>query len=251
MRPEDEFLSTFSILTSRKSFYRSISYGRQLLLKEFVKNVAPLVGNRKIIEVCVVGGYSSEPEIQILRDMGYLIKVTTFGIDHSDHFLDLNVISAYDSDFYFDLILFSQTLEHIWSHASAFANISNIAKSKSLLWVSCPTSNRYHGSPDYYSAGFMPEYLEKNLEEFGFSILSSGKAGSVRNYLATHLLPYWLSVKAHFFPLSVGAESYQPKSRVMMGVITFPVRFILTFIPGWKTQSPRWATESWALFIAK
>lgn len=251
MRPEDKFLSTFSILTSRKSFYRSISYGRQLLLKEFVKNVAPLVENRKLIEVCVVGGYSSEPEIQILRDMGYLIKVTTFGIDHSDHFLDLNVISAYDSDIYFDLILFSQTLEHIWSHASAFANISNIAKSKSLLWVSCPTSNRYHGSPEYYSAGFMPEYLKKNLEEFGFSILSSGKAGSVRNYLATHLLPYWLSVKAHFFPLLVGAESYQPKSRVMMGIITFPVRLILTFIPGWKTQSPRWATESWALFIAK
>jgi SAM-dependent methyltransferase len=117
----------------------------------------------KIIEVCVVGRYWSEPEIQILRDMGYLVKATTFGIDHSDHFLDFNVISAYDSDIHFDLILSSLALEHIWNHASAFANISDIAKSKSLLWVSCPTSNRFHGSPDYYSAGFMPEYLEKNL----------------------------------------------------------------------------------------
>jgi hypothetical protein len=228
-----------------------MSYGRSLILREFKNTVLPLLTQYDVVNVCVIGGYVDEPEVKLLIDSGVSVRVTTVGIDKSDFYLDLNILSHEIPDTNFQLLLFSQTLEHVWNHAASFANISKLAKSKSLLWVSCPASNRYHGSPDYFSAGFTPAYLERNFQEFGFSLLSSGEIGSIRNYLATHTLPYWLSESAHSFPLIFGAESYRPLSRAGLVVITFPVRLILSLISSRETTNPRWVTESWALFISK
>jgi len=230
---------------------RVMSYGRSLLLREFKTTVLPLLANYNVIDVCVIGGYADEPEIALLKNSGIDVRLTTVGIDKSDHYLDLNVLNSEFPETNFQLILFSQTLEHVWNHAASFANISRIAKSQSLLWVSCPASNRYHGSPDYYSAGFMPAYLERNFQEFGFSLLSSGKLGSARNYVATHTLPYWLSVRAHSMPVFFGAESYRPVKRALLTIITFPIRVILSLTPSRESNNSRWATESWALFILK
>jgi hypothetical protein len=233
------------------SFYENISFGRLLVVKEFVRSILPLIEGRSSLEVCVVGGYSDEPEIEILRKLGFEVKINTFGIDDSDYFMDLNIVSVDFPKKNFDLILFSQTLEHIWNHSNAFTNISNLSSPGTLLWVSCPASNRHHGSPDYFSAGFMPDYLTKNLLRFDFTPISSGKTGSVRNYLATHLLPYWLSPKSHSFPLFLGAESYRPISRIAISLIFSPVKLLLIIASSRVTDSPRWATESWALFTAK
>jgi len=251
MRLKYTFLSSFSIPYSRESLYQNMSFGRLLITKKFLDNILPLIEDRDFLEVCVIGGYSDEPEIQLLQNLGIRMSTTTFGIDKSNHYLDLNVIATEIPNVNYDLILFSQTLEHIWNHASAFANLSNIASPGTLLWVSCPASNRFHGSPDYFSAGFTPDYLERNLASFGFSVLASGNTGSVRNYLATHLLPYWLSPKAHFFPLIFGAESYRFINRVALGFFTFPIRLILILVPSRITENPRWVTESWAFFVSK
>lgn len=228
---------------------RVTAYGRSMLLREFKSTVLPLLAKYDVINVCVIGGYRDDPEIQLLKNFGIEVRLTTFGIDNSDYYLDLNVLNSELPDVNFQLILFSQALEHVWNHATSFGNIRRLAKSQSLLWVSCPASNRYHGSPDYYSAGFMPAYLERNFQEFGFSLLSSGKLGSVRNYLATHTLPYWLSVKAHSMPIFFGAESYRPIIRLLLSIVTLPIRLMLFLTPYWESSNPRWATESWALFI--
>ncbi len=228
-----------------------MSYGRALLLREFKNTVLPLLAKHAVVDVCVIGGYVDEPEVRLLIDSGVAVRVTTVGIDGSDFYLDLNVLGYEFPETNFHLVLFSQTLEHVWNHAASFANISKIAKSESLLWVSCPASNRYHGSPDYFSAGFTSAYLEKNFEEFDFRLLSRGELGSIRNYLATHTLPYWLSKRAHSFPVLFGAESYRPFSRAVLLAIAFPIRLILSLTPSRETNNPRWATESWALFISK
>jgi hypothetical protein len=228
-----------------------MSYGRSLLLREFKNTVLPHLAQHDVVDICVIGGYVNEPEVKLLIDSGVSVRVTTVGIDDSDFYLDLNILGDEFPDVNFHLVLFSQTLEHVWNHAASFANISKIAKSKSLLWVSCPASNRHHGSPDYFSAGFTPNYLERNFQEFGFSLLSSGELGSIRNYIATHTLPYWLSERAHSFPILFGAESYRPFSRAVLTAITFPIRLILSLTPSRETNNPRWVTESWALFISK
>lgn len=172
------------------------------VLRVFEKAIQPHV--HEIRKVAVVGGSEREPELAHISNIPG-VQISFLGVekmpqDKSDFFfLDLNErTNAYLE---FDLILCSQVIEHIWNHSQAFENFYNILIPGGLIWIGCPASNIAHGSPDYFSAGFTPDYLSENLKSKNFEILHSQSLGSKRYYFLTHALQIWGSEKMHRFPV--------------------------------------------------
>jgi hypothetical protein len=130
------------------------NFGRVLVLAEFIHNINGKLPTNRQIKVAVVGGYKNEPEILVLNKLGYQTSVTTFGVEDSDVYLDLNSQknSFRNFDMTFDLILCSQVFEHIWNHQLALRNIKRLMGEGSLIWLAAPASNHAHGVPRYYSS---------------------------------------------------------------------------------------------------
>lgn len=223
------------------------NFGRAIVLTEFVREISEVFTPGSTIRVAVVGGYPSEPELRALSRLGYQAEVTIFGIESNMKYLNLNALSETSAGDKFDLILCSQVWEHIWNHGNAFQNLFSLMDSGTYLWLACPASNRAHGSPDFFSAGFTSGYFAKNLDFLGLTVISSGQLGTARNYRATHTMPEWLSLKSHRIPISntfVG-------SKVLKQLI-FTVRYLLRnielhFFSGKITSNESFATESWIL----
>ena len=78
-----------------ESRLKNTNYGRILILSKFEELV--LNSNfKKDIKVAVVGGFNDEPELLLLKKLGYSLNVTTFGIEESDdNFFDLNISNNY------------------------------------------------------------------------------------------------------------------------------------------------------------
>ena len=221
--------------------------GRNWLMGAFLNQVPCQLTMEAKILVGVVGGTKSEPEIRELAKLTPNLSVSTLGIENSDYFLDLNAREDNDLVMQFDLVLCSQVLEHLWNHKQAFDSLYECVIPGGILWMNAPTSNRAHGSPEYYSAGFTSEYLEKNLRQVGFEILGSGSVGTKRNYMATHLLPYWLSVSAHRFPLVFIRFNTGKAKNFYFFFRYFFTLFRLQFTSARLHSSGRYLTESWVL----
>lgn len=163
-------------------------------------------------DVALVGGGPNEPELEIINQTGSA-SVTYFGIQQipgeNFEFLDLNNDAIFEKKF--DLVICSQVIEHIWNHEVGFNNLARLVKPGGLLWIGCPTSNYAHGSPDYFSAGFTPAYLQKNFHVRNFELVSSGNLGSKRYYFLTHALHIWGSRNLHSFPLFFGVSRFYPR----------------------------------------
>jgi SAM-dependent methyltransferase len=223
------------------------NFGRAVVLTEFITIFQERFGNISYVKVAVVGGYENEPEVLALKQLGISVDLTILGIDRDMLQLDLNEVSLNNLDVEFDLILCSQVWEHVWNHQNAFLNLLSLMQSGTYLWIACPTSNRAHGSPEYFSAGFTSDYFENNLKALGLSIVSAGQVGTARNYRATHTLPSWLSVKEHRFPI---LNSFADFKLYQRGFLFFRYLFRnleLQIFSGKLTSETRLATESWVL----
>lgn len=176
------------------------NYARSIIVNSFSELVGTYFEGVKSLRVAVVGGYYTDPEIRALQKSGFSLDLHYFGVDSNSKFFDLNFVNEESSD-KFDLVLCSQVLEHVWNHENAFLNLKMLLKVGGLLWISCPYSNRAHGLPDFYSAGFTSEFLRKNLESKGMQIIFSHEIGSKRLYQALHSMPVWLSKNANTLPL--------------------------------------------------
>jgi hypothetical protein len=143
--------------------------------------------------------------------------------------------------------LCSQVWEHIWNHEVAVDNLLSIMNPGAYLWIASPTSNRAHGSPFYFSAGFTSEYFTNNLLKAGLEINSFGQIGSRRNYLATHMLPTWLSVNGHKFPLLSAFSEYRPIYRTLYSIRYLLVTISLLFASNKVTADNKYSTESWVM----
>jgi SAM-dependent methyltransferase len=222
------------------------------ILKKFQAEISDCYGS--ISSCAIVGGTSQDPEVRFLqaqsiptlkKDFSYL------GIEETATnfvYLDLNILTNLNETW--DLVLCSQVLEHVWNHENFFGNLGGITSVGGLLWISVPMSNIVHGSPDYFSAGFAPEYLVKNLQQKNFKVLSSGSIGSRRNYLSTHLLGRWLTELEHDSPIL--GHSHYPAIRI--GEFRKLVReviqgFLLVFSSNKVNDNPRYATESYVLAV--
>lgn len=221
------------------------SFGRSLLCDAFQLNVLPLLPEGIILQVAVIGGDLNEPEIELLRMHGFEYEISVFGIDQSANYLDLNQAQIEIRRKY-HLVLCSQVLEHIWNHSESCKSLSSFAIEDGLIWVSCPQSNRFHGSPSFYTAGFTHEYLREQFASHA-NIINSGSVGTERLYKATHMLPSWLSVRGHKFPLLFAFGERRPAIRFFLALRYLLINFYLTLQSKTVRLDPRWATESWIL----
>jgi SAM-dependent methyltransferase len=168
--------------------------------------------------IAVLGGTSKDPEVEVLKKQFPESKITYLGIENDSNdspfsYLDLNESKEFKETF--DFVVCSQVLEHLWNLEVAINMISELVPIDGHIWINCPTSNMPHGSPEYYSAGYTPLYLEKNFEKLGFRTLSSGSFGSQRYYKATHLLRLWSTKKEHDHPV----WGYRISGRITLGKI--------------------------------
>lgn len=224
------------------------NFSRHLLVSLFISHLEKSrTPGKSVLRVGLVGGSLQEPELAALSKFGYVFEVTVLGLeDESEVFFDLNVEDSVAQE-KFDLILCSQVMEHVWDLRNSFLNLRNLLDKDGILWLSCPASNRFHGSPDYFSAGYSEQFLQNQILAINLDILASGSFGSHRNYMATHSLNVWLSPKGHRWPLLFAFDSKPVLVRLILSVRFFFRLSYLSFLSPRITGNPRFATESWIL----
>lgn len=222
---------------------KNLSYGRVRVTNEFSKAIGVHIPRNLTLKVGIIGGSLDDFEVGELLIHSPKAQFTVLGIESSDVFMDLNqpVVKSLD----FDMVLVSQVLEHIWNHNNFFENIVASVKKGGYIWVSCPASNKVHASPDYFSAGFTNHLIQNNFELRNVESLSSGGFGSRRLYVGTHLLPGWLTLRGHSFPLIYAFEERVLFSRIILWIRYFPYLVCLSFMNAEDSRSERWFTESW------
>jgi len=207
--------------------------------------------NIKPKKVAVLGGSSNDPEFQALLANSSLEEFYFFDIQNPANesnftYLDINESNSIKNfTKYFDLVISSQVLEHIWNHKNYFDLIENLTKNNGYCWINCPKSNLVHGSPDYYSAGFTASYLENNLQVRKFVTLRSGEIGNKRYYLGVHLARYWMTARELKSP--VFGYNFQPGTFLGIAhklIRDFPHRVFLMFIRNREQGDNIYATES-------
>jgi len=171
---------------------------RNQVVLQFQDALSPWIDS--VQSVAVVGGGRDEPELQSFSHLSKL-GVQVLGVDEqSDLYLDLNLPLGKRLP-KFDLVLCSQVFEHIWNLNEALQNLNKLLVQDGLLWLACPASNRAHGSPEFFSAGYQPEMLSQLAAVYGFNTLKMGRIGSERCYFMTHGLSVWPSEKEHKNPV--------------------------------------------------
>jgi SAM-dependent methyltransferase len=164
----------------------------------------------EINSIAIVGGSSNEPELLELLEIYPQATVTYLGIEQGLQdvpFLKLDLNIPSNSLPSFDIVICAQVLEHIWNFENSMNNLAKILNPKNgLLWLNCPASNMVHGSPEFFSAGYSPDMLCRNLEAQGFEIILSDSIGTRRLYFFTHTLQYWPSR----FELAHPVLTYRP-----------------------------------------
>ena len=225
------------------------NFGRALVLAEFINWSNATFSPERQIRIAIVGGYKDEPEIKALEILGFPISFQIFGIEQDMTQFDLNSVTNPNMklDNNFDLVLCSQVWEHLWNHHAAFINLRGLMSNDTYLWLAMPHSNRAHGSPHFFSAGFTSQYIAENLRNLGMTVLSYGDLGTLRNYRATHMMPVWLSVKGHRYPIFF---AFSTKGRLVRWLFSIKHIFqaiYLTSLSGKITENPATSTESWCL----
>ena len=226
---------------------KGINFSRYLLVSKFLEMVNSHFHKQDYMSIALVGGSELDPEIQALLNLGYDIKISKFGIENSDHHFDLNVEN---SDFgQFDLVICSQVLEHVWNIERSLINLSSLVNQEGYIWISVPTSNRRHASPEYFSAGYTSKFITENLARFGILDVSSGDFGSKREYLARHMLPVWLTSRGHKFPLLFAFEERNFIKRSVLTLIYLPHLVFLHLCSTRVKTNSRFSSETWVLGI--
>jgi len=220
--------------------------GRAWVLLEFMALIRKYFEVNQQLKVAVIGGYQNEPELLLLESLGYDLEVDFFGVTENVKLFDLNSIQNDEFEPKYDLILCSQVFEHIWNYRNALQNIKNIMNSNTFLWLAAPASNHPHGYPQYFSAGFTSDALVQNLQDCNFEVKSSGMLGSPRNYLATHILPTWLSVKGHAYPVFKAFENFDRAHNIAYSMRYMLRTLFLCFVSPKVSTDVVCATESYA-----
>ena len=222
------------------------NFGREQVLNRFILQIENLGNSLQIGQINLLGGSANDPEAVYLKDKYPNALITTFGIEDSDFYLDLNLNHSTGGALG-DMVLVSQVLEHVWCHDQFFENVVKQAKVGGLIWIGCPASNKAHGSPEYYSAGFSSIYLRNNLQNFDCEIIATGFFGTKRLYLATHWIPGWLSVRAHKFPILFTFYDSRFIERFVLILRYIGQLMVLSFTNARPASNERWATESWIM----
>ena len=161
---------------------------REYVVEEFLKAIEDKT--RAIKRVAVVGGSKFEPEILALGAI-LNFELDIYGIEQDNIFLDLNESQSTNRMKQYDLVVCSQVVEHIYDLHQGLINLMAITRPGGYLWIGCPASNRSHGSPEYYSAGYQPELFRNLFIKFGWKVHLATRLGSHRYYFMNHGLRVW------------------------------------------------------------
>jgi hypothetical protein len=206
----------------------------------------------QVKSIGILGGSSEEPELLDLLRIYPDSAVTYLGIEKGANdnpfiSLDLNELSGVNQCF--DIVICAQVLEHIWNLDNCMNNLSKmIDPHRGLLWLNCPASNMVHGSPDYFSAGYSWEMLQKNLENHQFEIIIADSIGSRRLHFFTHTLQYWPSKRELAHPLL----TYRPlrsygRRLIPETFLGFFGRLYSLFLSNKKLSKSQYDTETFVL----
>jgi len=224
---------------------------RILTFRNAINHIYQALAIAETLKVAVVGGSPAEPELVELAKTNR-IEVHFFGVEEISNenwsLLDLNHQTPLNGHG-FDFVLCSQVLEHIWHVPNAFLNFNRLLRIGGHLWVACPFSNFYHGSPDFYSTGYSPNFIDANAKESGFQRITSGFHGTRRDYVARHLLNIWLTEKQIMHPMT----SYYgiPGSffnKIFFNFRVIPYKFLLLISSKKNLGDIFSATESYGLY---
>ena len=221
---------------------------REKVVEIFIESLIPYLN--VINSVAIVGGNTTDPEIQELIKLKQ-ITVDCYGIDKGLIHLDLNL--PYNNNNRYDLVICSQVLEHLYDVRQAIENLTNLTNSSGYIWIGCPASNRSHGSPHYYSAGYQPEMIINLLNLFSTKIIFFGKLGSKRLYFMTHALRIWPTqneLKRPIFDYDFGRRNENFAKKIIRFIYDFPGRFYSLFLSYKETDQIEYATESY-VFASK
>jgi SAM-dependent methyltransferase len=200
--------------------------------------------------ILVLGGGINEPELMAINFPNMLVHFA--GIDRESitsnfYYLDLNVISETLEKF--DLVICNQVLEHLHNPQAAFSNISKLVRNEGFVWLTLPSSNFRHGSPEYYSSGYSREFISKNMITNGFDVLDVGELSNKRIYLYRHILEIWPSWRQIRFPMFAyfGREgsTYQ---KLMFNLCSFFPRILLTFSSSKMSTNGGYSIETFGFF---
>jgi SAM-dependent methyltransferase len=211
-----------------------IHAGRVLVLdiyRELINEY--LVQRGKPIRVAVVSGGSNEPELLALSELKLPHIPTFFGLG-AEVQLDLNELnrSMVSHLNKFDLVLCCQVLEHVYNVQNALKNLSSLVSQNGFIWINVPASNMKHGSPEYFSAGYQPELIERLLSPMKIKVIKCGDVGTKRLYFMTHKQQYWPSFLEHRIPFLRGIHGRR---------WTMPIKFAKYFPRNMQAQS--WSSK--------
>lgn len=221
---------------------KGINYSRKVIIALFMENIQNCFSANSRINVALVGGSPGDPELSSLREMGFDYSLTTFGIEDSDEFLDLNVQSQLTNQF--DLVICSQVLEHLWNSGVAIETLCGMVKPGGRLWISVPASNRKHASPEYFSAGYTSKFLVLNCAQHNLKVSFSIDFGSKREYAARHLLPIWLTERGHRAPLLFAFEGKSSIRRLVLSAIYLQTLIYLQLSSSKLFSNSKYSTET-------
>jgi len=148
------------------------------------------------LKALVIGGSDLDPEVVNVKE-NFEIDFFYAGIESDSSlspyfYLDLN--SKLEDKLFpvnFELIMCNQVFEHIFDIKNALMTISSLCNERTVVWIDFPTSTFPHGSPYFYTAGIIPEMIEKLALEFDLKTIDSGVIGSKRDHLFGHILNVW------------------------------------------------------------
>lgn len=176
---------------------------RRIVQNHFRHAILQFSALPKAIEVAIVGGSSSDPEVATLRELGFKTTITILGIEDDNVYLDLNETPSSRQKKEFDLVLCSQVLEHVWNMNQVFENLTALVKQSGFIWIGCPASNMKHegGATKFYSAGYQSNFISNYCSKYDFKTLYQGELGSERLYKLTHFKFLWPSEREYLQPI--------------------------------------------------
>jgi hypothetical protein len=216
---------------------------REIILDIFKDKIFPNLD--QINSVANVGGGLLDPEVQELLKIKCL-EVDCYGVDEDSIKFDLNYVQQINKRY--DLVICSQVLEHLFDTKTALINLIHMTKPGKFIWIGCPASNRSHGSPNYYSAGYQPDLIIRLIGVYCSNFSTGGVVGSKRQYFMTHALRIWPTKEELKNPLinynfQRRQESFAKK--LIRFIYDLPLRAYLYSLPYKPTSQVEYATETW------
>ncbi|MFL5908064.1 MAG: methyltransferase domain-containing protein [Solirubrobacterales bacterium] len=166
-----EFRATFAALD-----LRYMDFPRLVIILEFARLIRHhQISARRVL--MLNGGATGDPELHHLPHDE--VEFGDYELD-PDRF-DMHALDPHRRDY--DFVLFSQTLEHLWSPPMALRSLFDVTADGGYVWTSVPTVNCQHVLPYNFTTGFTPIGLACLFRQAGFDVVEIGQWGN-RKYLA-------------------------------------------------------------------